>query len=417
MASEVAKKLFERRQNVYNEMKEVAERASDENRALNGEEESKWTALNAEIQAIDQRMKSQLEGEQRAKDIDSAFSKLDKQPRADGKPDGRTSTDVEGGDRSVALRAFATGKSGERYFDVTAEGPVDFRTLSKLTAGAGQNTVPTDFYHQLMAHLINTSALMQTGPTVLNTSGGETIQIPKTTAHSAAAIVTEGAAIAASDPAFGQVGLGAFKYGTLIQISRELISDSGVDLEGYMSMQAGRALGNAVGQHFISGTGTGQPRGVALDATTGVTVAAGLAGIPTPDNLIDLYYSVIPPYRNKDTAFWLMNDTTLAAIRKFKDGQGRYIWQPAYTAGVPDTILGKPVLTDFGMALNGINAKSIVFGDFSQYFIRLAGGVRWERSDDYAFNTDLVTFRALLRADGALVDLTGAVKALVGGAT
>ncbi len=82
-----------------------------------------------------------------------------------------------------------------------------------------------------------------------------------------------------------------------------------------------------------------------------------------------------------------------------------------------DTFLGKPVLVDPGVAATGVNAKSVIFGDMSQYFVRMVNGIRFERSDDYAFNTDLVTFRALLRADGALVDLTGAVKYLVGAAT
>jgi HK97 family phage major capsid protein len=86
-------------------------------------------------------------------------------------------------------------------------------------------------------------------------------------------------------------------------------------------------------------------------------------------------------------------------------------------AGQPDTILGKPVLTDPNVASVGLSAKSVVFGDFSQYFVRLAGGVRFERSDEFAFGNDLVTFRALMRADAALVDLTGAIKVFQGGAS
>jgi HK97 family phage major capsid protein len=251
----------------------------------------------------------------------------------------------------------------------------------------------------------------------MQTGGGESIQVPKTTAHSTAAIITEGAAIGASDPTFGQVTLGAYKYGLLIQVSRELIADTGADLEGYLSMQAGRALGNAFGAHAITGTGTGMPRGITIDSTLGVTSGTGVAGAPTADNLIDLYYSVIPPYRNSPNAAWIVKDSTVATLRKIKDSTGQYLWQPGLQSGVPDTFLGKQVITDPGVAATAVNAKSVIFGDISQYFVRMVNGVRFERSDDYAFNTDLVTFRALLRADGALVDLTGAVKHLVGAAT
>jgi HK97 family phage major capsid protein len=242
--------------------------------------------------------------------------------------------------------------------------------------------------------------------------------VPKTTAHSSAALVSpqEGGTIAASDPAFGQLTLGAFKYGTLIQISNELLTDTGVDLEGYLSMQVGRALGNAFGAHMVTGTGTGQPRGVVTDATLGVTGGTAVVGAFTADNLIDLHYSVIAPYRASTSCMWVMKDSTVANVRKLKDSSQGYLWQPSLQLGAPDMVLGKAVLTDPNVAAVALSAKSVLFGDFSQYFVRLVSGVRFERSDDFAFNTDLVTFRALLRADAALVDLTGAVKYFIGNA-
>ena len=285
--------------------------------------------------------------------------------------------------------------------------------------------MPTDFYGQLVAHLIETSAILQSGATILNTASGETLQVPKTTAHSSASIVTEAGTISESDPAFGQVSLGAFKYGTVIQVSRELLTDAGVDLEGYLSMQAGRALGNAFGAHCITGTGTGQPRGILTDATAGATgpnAATPVGGFGDQsaadegaDLLITLFHSVIAPYRMSSACRWILNDTTAGSIRKIKTTEGQYIWQPSMVAGTPDTILGKPVLTDPTMPAIAASAESVVFGDMSQYFVRMAGGIRFERSDEFAFNADLVTFRALMRADAALVDLTGAVKTFTGG--
>ncbi|HCA86370.1 MAG TPA: phage major capsid protein [Streptomyces sp.] len=402
--SQVAQALRERRAGVWEQAKALADKASEENRAFSGEEESSWVALNAELDALDKRIKAVLEGEQRAKDADEAMNRLT--------GDTRKSKSGQASSGSDELRAFARGE-GSRYFDVVPSGPVDYRALSKLTTGAGGNTVPTTFYERLFAHLIETSAVLQTQPTVLNTSSGETVQVPKTTAHSSAAIVAEADTIAASDPAFGQITLGAYKYGTLIQVSRELVDDTGVDLEGYLSMQAGRALGNAFGAHMVTGTGTAQPRGIVTDATVGKT-GASADGVVTADDLIDLQYSVIAPYRASASCHWVVKDATLGALRKLKGSDGQYIWQQSLVAGAPDMLLGKPIITDPNVAAVGTSAKSVIFGDFSQYFVRMAGGVRFERSDDFAFNSDLVTFRALMRADAALVDLTGAVKVFQG---
>lgn len=416
--SEVVKRLRERRANVWEQAKELADRAADENRQFSGQEEEQWTALNAELDALDKRIKSVLEGEQRAKDTEEAFSKLEGQPKDQSKNGQRNS------EQESELRKFLRGE-GPRAMDILPDGPVNFRDLSKLTAGAGGNVVPTGFYNRLVAHLIETSAIMQAGATVLSTTSGEVIQVPKTTAHSNAGIVTEAGAIAESDPAFGQVSLGAYKYGTLIQVSRELLTDAGVDLEGYLAMQAGRALGNAFGAHTITGTGSSQPRGVVTDATVGVTGPTGTATTfgsqstagQGADLLIDLFHSVISPYRMSQACRWIMDDNTAGMVRKIKTTEGQYIWQPSVIVGQPDTILGKPVLTDPNVATPAANAKSVIFGDMSQYFVRLAGGVRFERSDDFAFGNDLVTFRALMRADAALVDLTGAVKVFQHSAT
>lgn len=409
--SEVVKRLGERRQSVWKQATELADRAADENRAFTQEEQNSWDTHNAELDRLDERIQKMIEGEKRAKEAEDSFAKLGARPAARDGNQGWSRSQEE-------LRAFASGAPGSpRFFEVRPEiTPVDFRVLSKLTAGAGGNVVPTSFYDRLIAHLIETSAVLRAQPTVLNTGSGENLQIPKTTGHSTAAIVTEGAAIVASDPAFGQVTLGAFKYGTMIQASRELVADEGVDLEGYLAMQAGRALGNAFGTHMVTGTGTGQPRGIVTDATVGVTGGVGVVGAFTADNLIDLMFSVIAQYRSSPSAYWIVKDSTLAAIRKLKTTTNEYLWAPGL-AGAPDTLLGKPIVTDPNVAAPALSAKSVIWGDMSQYFVRFAGNVRFERSDDFAFSTDLVTFRALLRADAALVDLTGAVKVFAGGAT
>lgn len=421
--SELVNRLRDRRANVWEQAKELADRAAEENRSFSGEEQRQWDEMNSELDALDTRIKSVLEGEQRAKETEEQFDRVhgvkrsDRQRQPAGVGAGGGSTAGGGGtdDVGTELRAFLRGESG-RTFTVAPNFGVDFRALLKGTAASGGYTVASGFYDRLVTHLIETSGVMQTTPTVITTSGGENIQVPKTTAHYTAAIVTEASALATSESVFGQVTLGAYKYGALFQLSRELLDDTGVDLEGYLAQNAGRALGNAMGQHFVVGTGTGQPSGVVVGATGSVTGVTGMAGVPTGDNLIDLFYSVISPYRASRSCAWLMADSTVGKIRKIKDSTGQYLWQPSLVLGTPDTILGKPVFTDPYVATATTGAKSVVFGDFSQYFVRLAGGVRFERSDEYSFDKDLVTFRALIRADGALVDLTGAIKYYVGNA-
>ncbi|WP_371528380.1 phage major capsid protein [Streptomyces sp. NBC_01283] len=399
------KALQERRANIWEQTKALLDAAEADKRDLTAEEESSYQALNGDLDKIDARVKDLTEAEQRTKDAEAAFAGLLSKPQEQER---KTETDSE-------LRRWARGE--QRGIDIAKPDGVAFRDLVKSSATAGGNTVPTTFYGQLMAHLIEVSGVMMAGPTVLNTSSGETIEIPVTTAHSSAALTAEAGTLTESDPAFAKRALGAYKYGVLLQASSELLTDTGVDLEGYLAMQAGRALGNAFGAHAITGDGSSKPTGVITSASAGVTGGTAVVGAFTADNLIDLYYSVIAPYRNSTSCGWLMRDSSLGAARKLKDGQGQYLWQPSIQVGAPDTLLGKPVNTDPNVAAPALSAKSVAFGDFSQYFVRLAGGVRFERSDDYAFNSDLVTFRAIIRADGLLIDQTGAVKVFTGGAS
>lgn len=404
--SDLIRRLQERRANVWEQAKAVLDTAEGESRDLTAEEETTYQKLNADLDAIDARVKDMADAEQRAKDADAAFEQLlakTPQPQQRGQ------------EEDSELRRFARGEL--RSIEIRPEGTVNFRDLVKGTATAGGNTVPTTFYGQLIAHLIEVSGVMMANPTVLNTASGESIEVPVTTAHSTAAITAEGGTISESDPAFAKRTLGAYKYGVLIQGSSELLSDTGVDLEGYLSMQAGRALGNALGAHLVTGTGSSQPTGIVTSASTGKTGGTGVAGAFTADDLIDLFYSVIAPYRNSPSCGWMMRDATMGAARKLKDTTGQYLWQPSLQIGVPDTLLGKPVYTDPNVAAVATSAKSVVFGDFAAYFVRMAGGVRFERSDDFAFNTDLTTFRALIRADGLTVDQTGALKVFAGAAS
>jgi HK97 family phage major capsid protein len=386
---------------------------------MSPEEQGQWDGLNTELDALDKRMHSMAEQEKRGAETAKMFESIQAQPSQGGGYDPIK--------HAAELRAFLKGDPGApRSFVVKPAGTYEERVLSKLTVGAGGNLVPVSFYDRLMAHLVEVSGILQAGPTILNTDSGENISVPKTTTHPVAALVAEAGTLAASDPVFAQGTLGAYKYGIIIQLSRELIADTGVDVEGYLAMSAGRALGNALGTHLATGTGTAQPTGIVTSATLGVTGPTGAVGglgatsatlNQGADLLFDMYYSVIAPYRASKSCAWITRDANMAAIRKIKATTGEYIFQPSMVAGTPDTLIGKPIYIDPYIAAIGLNGKSIIFGDISQFFVRIAGGVRFERSDEFAFSTDLVSFRALLRADSLLIDQTGAVKYFLGAAS
>lgn len=429
MASEVAKRLRDRRLNVWNDAKKIAEDAAGENRSMTDEEQGRWEAYQEEMGKLDTRIKAVLDTEKRAKDADDAYDALS------GKKPAQGQEQRGGGDVSKQLtevRNWARGEDGApKYLDIRHQqpGPINYRVIGTTTPGAwntnASSVIPTDFYDQLIAHLIEVSGIMQCGPTVLNTGGGETLQIPKTTAHSSPGLqpplsANQAATLPTSDPAFSMTTLSAYKFGVMLQIARELIDDTAVDLLGYLAMQAGRAIGNTFGNMLVNGLGGAQPNGLvniagASPAVTGATT--GVSGAPSYANLVDLEYSVIAPYRQSRSCYWLAADKTIGGFRKITDTVGRPIWEPSAVLGSPDLLLGKPLVADPFMPAMATSALAIAFGDFSQFFVRLVGGVRFERSDDFAFGSDLVTFRAILRGDGTLVDQTGAIKMYKGCAT
>ena len=394
-------RLHEARLRAWNEIRAISDAAATEARDFTAEDEAAWAKGNADIEAIDSRLGALLDAEKRTADIEAALAKYGpvEAPAA-----AAPTTEDE-------LRALGRGELR------TVEVPAERRDLTKGTATAGGNTVPTSFYGLVLEHMIESSAILQAGATILNTASGENLEIPVTTSHSSGALISEGGSLTESDPAFAKRTLGAYKYGLSIQVSSELVADTGFDLLGYLARQAGRAVGNALGTDLITGNASSKPSGVVQTASTGVTGGTTVSGAFTADNLIDLHFSVIAPYRASTSCAWIMRDATLASVRKLKDSQNQYLWQPGMQVGAPDVLLGKPVYTDPNVAAVATSAKSVIFGDISAYYVRLAGGVRFERSDDFAFQNDLVTFRAIVRGDGILADQTGAVKVFVGGAS
>jgi HK97 family phage major capsid protein len=400
------KKLSDRRAQIWESAKAVADRASEENRNMSGEEDRQWNEWMAEMQSIDNRVQDILTGEERAKTAEQRVAALTGQAPDPSAPQGGGAVVQQSAEQEAAeLRRFLTGEI--RSYELRLPTAIERRTLLDNSA-----PLPTSFVGQLYRYLVDTSSIRQTNPTVYSTSSGENLVVPRSTAEGAATWTAEGSNLTANDPTFSSVTLGAHKLGKLIQVSSELLADTGFDVVGFMAEHAGRNLGIAVDAAYVAGTGTNQPTGFLTTAVTALTAATGVGsttGMPTggavvgADVLVELYHSVIPQYRPRSS--FVMNDATIKVIRKLKDSTGQYLWQPALVAGQPDTILGRPVFADPHMPTIGVSTTPIAFGDFGGYFIRDVTPIRFERSDDFAFGSDLVSFRAIYRTDGNQGDL------------
>ena len=393
--SDYINRQHELRQAAWHEAKHLLDTAGAEKRDLTAEEQEKYDRISEDLDtrgAIIEQLKAD---EERAARLDAAAAEL----RTDEAPAG-DDTDAE------TIRAMARGEVRSFNFEK--------RDVTTTSTGA---PVPTSFYDQviLKARLVGP---MLDVPTQLNTTSGETIQVPSLSAYSSSATVTaQGANFSESDPTFNSfVNLGAFKYGFLIQVSREMVEDSGVDLLGFLADQVGNGLGYNVQNALTVGTGTVQPQGIVTAAGSGITGATSVSGAFTADNLIDLYYSLDGAARLLPGVGWMMNGASIGAVRKLKDTAGNYIFSPAADGNQRDLLLSKPVYENPHCPSVATSAKSVIVGHMPSFFVRTVGGIRLDRSDDYAFNADLVTFRASMRCDGALPQ-SSHVKWFAGGAS
>ena len=272
----------------------------------------------------------------------------------------------------------------------------------------GGYLVPDEFERTLIEALEEQNIFRQIAR-IIQTSSGER-KIPVVATKGTASWVDEGGEITDSDDSFTQVTLGAFKLATMMKVSDELMNDSAFDLESYIAREFARRIGSKEEEAFFVGDGSGKPTGI-FAATGGAQLGVTTAGATaiTVDEVIDLFYSLKSPYRKK--AVFVMNDSTVKAIRKLKDGQGQYLWQPSLTAGTPDTILNRPVYTSAYVPTIEAGAKTIAFGDFKYYWIADRQGRSFKRLNELFATTGQVGFMATQRVDGKLI-LPEAIKVL-----
>lgn len=341
---------------------------------------------------------------------------------AHGADSGALRAYLSGGIAALApdqLNAMRTRQSG----DIANAMRLPQAAMSTSAPAEGGYTVATEYFRQLTEAMKLFGGIRNVA-TVIQTGTGAQMNFPTADATSEIGeIVGQNAAATLGETTFGNISMDVYKYSSKkIAVPFELIQDSMFDIEGYINTLLQIRLGRITAQHFTTGTGTSQPRGVVTGATSGKVGTTGQTTSVIYDDLVDLEHSVDPVYRVGPKVGFMMNDSTLKVIRKIKDAEGRPIFVPGYEqgnpGGAPDRLLGKPIFISQEVASMAANAKSILYGDFSRYMIREVMDLTLFRMADSNFILNgQIGFVAFNRQGGNLVDVGGAIKYYANSAT
>ena len=389
--------LREKRAKAWESAKAFLDSHRNQNGVLSIEDDAVYSKMEEEISNLGKEI-ARME---RAEALENEMSKPTSTPLT-AKPE-KVKIDTKTGRASDAYKKNFWNAMRTKY--------PDSNIVNALQVGSeteGGYLVPDEFERTLVDKLQDENFFRRIA-TVIHSSSGDR-KIPVVASKGSAAWIDEEGSYGESDDSFGQTSLGAYKLGTLIKVSEELLNDSAFDLEKYIAKEFGRRLGAKEEEAFFTGNGSGKPTGI-LNATGGaeVGVTAASATAITADEILDLYFSLRVPYRKN--AVWILNDSTINAIRKLKDSTGQYLWEPSLVAGVPNKILGCEVITSPFMPTIAAGAKTVAFGDFSYYWIADRQGRTFKRLNELYAATGQVGFIGNQRVDGKLI-LPEAVKVL-----
>ena len=392
------RKMREKRVKLWETAKAFVESRQDANGLLSAEDSATYDKMEADVV----EMGKTIERMERQEALDLEFDRptaraiTDKPNTPDGKP--------------AAKRATATDEYKTAFWRVMRDKAVHPDVYNVLRIGEDEHggyLVPDEYQRTLIEALQEQNIFRQLAH-VISTSSGDR-KIPVAVSKGTAAWIDENAAYPESDDSFGQISISAYKLATMIKVSDELLHDSVFDVPSYIAREFARRIGAAEEEAFFVGDGVGKPTGILSDSGAELGVTAASATAITFDEVMDLYYSLRSPYRK--SAVFIMNDSTVKALRKLKNGNGDYIWQPSVTAGTPDTILNRPVYTSAYVPTLEGSAKPILFGDMHYYWIADREGRRFQRLNELYAPNGQVGFLSSERVDGKLI-LPEAVKCL-----
>ena len=378
------KEMIAKRAKVWEAAKSFVDTHENESGVLSAEDNAAYERMEKDIEdltaAIDRQQRAEAREAELMKPVNAPLT---------GKPEGKAAEEKTGRASNAYREDFGAHLRGRR--------PVH-NVLSEGVQADGGYLVPEEFERQIVMGL-DEANVMRSLAKAITTSAER--KIPVAASHSTAQWTTENGAYTESDPTFDQKTIDAFKLTDLVKVSIELLQDSMFDLEDYIAAEFARAFGVAEEQAFCVGTGTGQPTGVFTDNGGEVGVTAAAQTTVTADELISLVYALKSPYRRK--AKFLMNDVTIASIRKLKDGNGVYLWQPSLQAGEPDKLLGYELYTSPYVPVMASDALAIAFGDFKKYWIADRAGRTVQRLNELYSTNGQVGFVATERVDGKVI--------------
>lgn len=369
--SEFIKTQQELRANLFEQIKDVIEAAEAEKRGLDQAELDKIARIEDDLNKASEAIAVAQRAEERKAEVSLAAKGF--------------VPATETRDSSEIFRAMARGEVRSHSF------VPEKRALVPATA-----TVPVGFLDRVYGIARLVGPMLDTSELITRTSG-ESLRIPTYTAYSTATQYAAGSAIAESNPTFDSLLLTPKKIGFIVQVANELLSDAGFDIEGVIAEQAGNAIGFGVNNLTTVGTGSTQTLGIVNAAGSGVT--AGTTTF-TADQLISLQYSVDGAARRLPGVGYMMNTTTLGAVRRLKSDDNAYLYQ--VNVGAPDTFAGFPIFENPAMASFGTSgAKFALFGHLPSYKI-VTTGLDVATSTDAYFENDVTAYRFTYRMDGAL---------------
>jgi len=407
----------------WTEYRGIADAARAASRGLDDAERERRTVLEGKISELE----SQLQDAEREAELSARMAAIEAagEQRNASTPAG--SEPAQAAYSDVFQRYLRDGVSGLTPAEVrTLQSGVDesigrqLRDQGVTTGALGGYTVPEGFWAKVTETMKQFGGMLQLANT-LNTASGNTIPwATNDDTGNEGEILGENVATTVLDLSFGTNSLGAHMFTSrLIKVSLQLLQDTGIDLESFIGRKAGERIGRRLNRALTVGSGTGEPQGIVTGATNVLTLAAGNTGVVNAfwKSLVDLELKVDAAYREGGNVAYMLNDTTLGAIMKTEDADGRPLWQPSIRDGVPGTINGRRYVVNNQMASPAANAKTIVFGDIRQgYVVRnVSGGGMLRLSERYAEQLQ-VAFLMFSRHDG-LVDDQAAIAVLQHSAT
>ena len=386
------KELFAKRANLWENAKDFLNTHQDENGLMSAEDAATYDKMEADIQDYT----AQIERMERQGQIDAQMSAWNGSPLI-GAPGAGTR-------QPEARTGIASDNYAEDYNCYLRGRALVHNVMSEGVDANGGYLVPTEFERQIVTAL-DENNVVRSVANVIKTAAER--KIPVAASHVAAQWTAENGAYTESNPTFAQKAIDAYKETALAKVSIELLQDSMFSVEAYLANEFGRAFGILEEEAFCVGTGTGQPTGIfnAYDGNAPVggeiNVITGTSGAVKGDDLISLVYALKAPYRKN--AKFLMKDSSVAEIRKLKDGNGVYMWQPSLQAGQPDKLLGYDLLTSAYAPEIAANALPVAFGDFHSYWISDRSGITIQRLNELYSANGQVGFIATKRCDGKTI--------------